>query len=584
MGKRVLKGGNGDVRCRRDADLLRRFIALRDEEAFEELVRRHGPLVLRVCAQVLSSCHDQEDAFQATFLTLAARASRIKNTSSLASWLHGVALRLARNLRRQNAAWRKKMDNHVENLERRQLAANAAAMRTSPLQLALTEELDRLPRKYKDAVLLCDCEGHSRQYAALQLGVPIGTLATNLRRGRELLRRRLARSGIAVTTAALAGTLGLLAKAASPLPADLIQHTARTSLLFHAGQAAGKAVESTTAAYLAESMVRRMMMTKLLNISLLCVAVAAFTLLLPDWSRTNQLQAQGQYVFADARELPAPLNAPGFWNSSGNISPNGLEFYLTSNRSPGWGTYVARRTDTSAAFGTPSRIAADLNHGEISRDGLSLYANNAGLFGFEDIFVLTRATPGGNFGAPQNVGAGVNSPLFERWQSASADGLELYFTRSQTDDGDDAAIWVATRGSTLQPFGNATRLPTTINTGITSAPNISADGLTLFFSSDRAGGFGNFDIWAASRTNRSAPWGEPVNLGPVVNGPQFEWRPNLSSTGEILYFTRSPDMVTTGRIWEASVRVVPEPGTCPIAAIGLASLGGFVFSRRRTLC
>jgi RNA polymerase sigma factor (sigma-70 family) len=577
--------GNGDVQCRRDAELLRRFVAVRDQDAFEELVRRHGPLVLQVCGQVLSSRQDKEDAFQAAFLTLAARAHKIRSASSLASWLHGVALRVARNLRRQNAVWRKKMDSQTEQFERRQQAATASEVGTNQMHIALSEELDRLPTRYKDAILLCDCEGLSRENAAMQLGVPVGTLATNLRRGRERLRSRLAKSGIAVTTAAVAGTLGEFAKAAAPMSADLILHTARSSVLFRVGQAAGKAVESSTATQLAQSMIRRMTMTNLLKTSALCIAVAAFALLLPDWAQRNLVRAQPQYVFGVATQLPAPLNVPGRWNSSANISTDGFELYLTSDRPPGWGTYVARRAHVSAPFGTPNLVGAELNHGEISHDGLSLYVNDdtRGGFGGTDIFVLKRAAPGAEFDYPENAGSGVNGVLWERWPSVSADGLELYFTRSQGFDVGDLAIWVATRDSTSAPFGNATRLPSTINTGSTSASSISADGLTLFFSSDRPGGFGAWDIWAATRPSRNAAWGTVFNLGPVVNGPLYEWQPSLSGDGSTLYFSRSADLISTSQIWEVPVRVIPEPASPATAAIGLAALGGFVLLRRRAL-
>jgi RNA polymerase sigma factor (sigma-70 family) len=585
MSERGPVEGNDDLRCRRDAELLCRFIAVRDQPAFEELVRRHGPLVLRVCGQVLSSQQDQEDAFQATFLTLAARARKIRSAASLASWLHGVALRVARNLRRQNAVWRKKMDDQKQQFDERQQAAVDSASDVNQLHIILTEELDRLPAKYKDAVLLCDGEGHSREHAALQLGIPLGTLATNLRRGRELLRSRLAKGGIALSTAAVSGTLAELAKATAPLSADLIQHTARTSLLFHVGQAAGKAVEASTAAYLAQTMIRRMTMNTVIKTSLLCVAVAAFAVLLPNWSRNNWLRAQPQYVFVSATELPAPINLPGRWNSSANISTDGLELFFTSDRSPGWGTYVARRTNTAAAVETPTQLVKDLNHGRISLDGLSLFTNDDVRpgFGGSDIYVLNRTAPGGAFGPAVNVGPGVNGPEYERWTSLSADGLELYFTRTQGSETGDAAIWLATRASTSEPFGNAMRLPATINAGYTSAPNISADGLTLFFSSNRSGGLGNWDIWSASRPTRNAPWGAAFNLGPVVNGPLYEWQPSLSSDGKKFYFSRSPDVATTSQIWEVTVRVIPEPASHVIAAIGLASLGGFVLLRRRAL-
>src|SRR5579884_2974105 len=78
-----------------DADLLRNFIRHQDEHAFETLVRRHGPLVLRVCRRLLKNAHDAEDAFQATFLVLIRKARSIRKTQSLASWLHGVAHRVS---------------------------------------------------------------------------------------------------------------------------------------------------------------------------------------------------------------------------------------------------------------------------------------------------------------------------------------------------------------------------------------------------------------------------------------------------------------------------------------------------------
>jgi MYXO-CTERM domain-containing protein len=106
--------------------------------------------------------------------------------------------------------------------------------------------------------------------------------------------------------------------------------------------------------------------------------------------------------------------------------------------------------------------------------------------------------------------------------------------------------------------------------------------LTLFFSSNRPGGFGNWDIWAASRPSRSAPWGAAVNLGPVVNSPLIEWQPSLSGDARTFYFSRTADGVSS-QIWQATVRVIPEPASHSIAAFGLASLGGFVILRRRTL-
>src|SRR5262245_40632264 len=82
-----------------DADLLERFCRDRDEAAFAVLLERHGPLVLRICGQLLHDRDAVEDAFQATFLVLARRAASIRKSTSLTAWLHGVACRTARRLR-----------------------------------------------------------------------------------------------------------------------------------------------------------------------------------------------------------------------------------------------------------------------------------------------------------------------------------------------------------------------------------------------------------------------------------------------------------------------------------------------------
>src|SRR5947209_6814088 len=79
-----------------DRQLVERYLASQDESAITFLVRRHGPMVFGVCRRLLGDCHEAEDVFQATFLVLVRRISSIRRLESLASWLYGVAQRVAK--------------------------------------------------------------------------------------------------------------------------------------------------------------------------------------------------------------------------------------------------------------------------------------------------------------------------------------------------------------------------------------------------------------------------------------------------------------------------------------------------------
>ena len=144
-----------------DHDLLRRFAAARDEAAFRVIAERHGPMVFGVCARLLGNRHDAEDALQATFLVFARRAAAVRQSESLASWLHGVARRVAARLRRA---------------DRRRLAREQATEPPAPrapvdelawaeVRAGLDEELGRLPAAYREVLVLCYLEGLTRDEA-----------------------------------------------------------------------------------------------------------------------------------------------------------------------------------------------------------------------------------------------------------------------------------------------------------------------------------------------------------------------------------------------------------------------------------
>jgi RNA polymerase sigma factor (sigma-70 family) len=205
-----------------DAALLQRFAAGRDGAAFEELLLRHGPMVLGTVRRVLNHEADAEEAFQATFLVLARRAAGLGRVA-LGPWLHGVARRTAAHARAARA--------RRQARERR--AAVMAAVEPSDeavwrdLRPALDEEVGRLPARYRAAVVLCYLEGKTYEEAAALLGCPKGTLAARLSRARERLRGRLVGRGVVLSAAALGVAL---AEAPAAVPAPLRTATLRAAL------------------------------------------------------------------------------------------------------------------------------------------------------------------------------------------------------------------------------------------------------------------------------------------------------------------------------------------------------------------
>ena len=201
-----------------DRELLERFIERRDEQAFETLVRLHGPLVLGVCRRIVGHHHDAEEAFQATFLVLARKAASVRPPEMVANWLYGVACRTALKLR-TTIAQRRAKEVQVT------VVPEPKAPQTDPwndIAPLLDRELSRLPDKYRAAVVSCDLEGRSRRDAARQLGWPEGTLKVRLMQARAILARRLARQGVVLSVGALAAVVSQhAASAAVPSGAGL---------------------------------------------------------------------------------------------------------------------------------------------------------------------------------------------------------------------------------------------------------------------------------------------------------------------------------------------------------------------------
>jgi len=256
---RTRSAAGGDGAPPADAALLDAFLARGDEAAFAALVQRHGPMVLGVCRRILGHAQDAEDAFQAVFWVLSRKANGIRPRAWVGNWLYGVAVRTALKVR---------------GLRRRRREHQVDAMPPQPTpptetdrdaQAILDEEIERLPAKYRLAVVLCELEGRGRKEAAAQLGVPEGTLSSRLAYARRLLAKRLQARGVTLGT----GVAALIGKHAAQAAVSqaLLTTTIQTA------NATGPA--SAAVASLAKGVMAAMLLGKLKKMAAALVICAA---------------------------------------------------------------------------------------------------------------------------------------------------------------------------------------------------------------------------------------------------------------------------------------------------------------------
>ncbi|HWE40278.1 MAG TPA: RNA polymerase sigma factor [Isosphaeraceae bacterium] len=336
----------GTVAGLSEGQLLERFLARGDEAAFAAIVARHGPMVLAVCRRALIDEADAEDAFQATFLVLVRRARSIRNRESLASWLHGVAQRVAARARLDAA--RRRRHERAKGVE----SPTATGPEPTPDDFGpiLHEELARLPEKYRAPLVLCYLEGHTHDQAADVLGWPLGTVRGRLARGRDQLRGRLARRGVGITGAVLVATLS--SEATASVPDLLIESTTRAAALAAAGRLAVAGAVSAGAVRLWENALRSMLMSKLKGLAAVALVVAG---LVVTGGGLHAYQAGGDRpkgeegadrpgtAKADEPKFPVPPGAPA--------TPE--EQYRQYQRQPA-GTAVVSRGDADLAQGGPT--------------------------------------------------------------------------------------------------------------------------------------------------------------------------------------------------------------------------------------
>jgi len=269
--------------------------------------------------------------------------------------------------------------------------------------------------------------------------------------------------------------------------------------------------------------------------------------------------ARADFTFGAPVDVQSAFPLLDFAQSDGIIcfSADGLEMYLDCIRVGGQGRddlWVCKRASLEDDWGPPENLGATVNSAQVdysaslTADGLELYFSSwrPGGSGCSDLYVIKRATRNSPWGSPTNLGPAVNTSYQEGATSVSSGGLELYFQSDRPGGYGGIDLYVSTRATTQDLWGDPVNLGPAVNSPVHGVlPFLSPDGLLLVFVSDPPGGYGGGDLWMARRASRSAPWQPAVNLGPIVNGPIDEMYPCFAPDGSALYFARMDASTST---------------------------------------
>ena len=374
--------GEGTLSGLTDAQLLDRHVSHGDELAFKALVQRHGPMVLAVCRGILNDANDADDAFQAVFLLLARKARSLWINDSLGGWLHRVSCRIA---------FRVKADTVRRRQEERRAAelAGGSELVGTPwddTQTVVHEEIDRLPLRFREPIVLCYLEQMTYEQAARHLCWSEATTQGRLARARNLLRNRLARRGVtagAATLASLAAPQG-----ASAVSLVVFHAALRSARQFGLGEAARTATVSAAANVLVNQAVRSMMIAKFMNIGAAALVVGSLAAVV-----ATSLPATGRTI-KDEKEIARPPYvdirrfAPPPHRSSGTVvkaqsgtkllrgfrgadlEPDGRQRWYAARSQQNAAAVAAARGRTASAI----NLTKDLTPGQRLNRGDSLFS------------------------------------------------------------------------------------------------------------------------------------------------------------------------------------------------------------------
>ena len=266
--------------------------------------------------------------------------------------------------------------------------------------------------------------------------------------------------------------------------------------------------------------------------------------------------------WSEAVNLGPIVNSP-YNDNHPAISKDGLSLYITSGRPGGVNganllqfeeIWVSQRASRDADWGPPVNLGPAINSvgsntgsPTFTPDGHRMYFHSTrpGPCGLADLYVARRHDNGDDFGwgPAENLGCVVNGPFNDNgptyFEDETTGITTLYFTSTRPGGPGDFDIAASTRVGDESEFGPAVLVPELSGPGRDTRTAIRRDGLEMFLSSDvagRVGGIGSQDIWVSTRATTLDPWSTPVNLGPMVNSTAFDGAPALSFDGTTLYF------------------------------------------------